>query len=121
MEGSAGGIACWVLAEAVRETDPVTSPPPIPRPREEQPANAVDPTSRPAVAAILNALPATRSLISPLVTQILDGLTIGILGKDEFKALAICASDPQPDSAVVRVKTGGGPFPVQMSRERPCV
>src|SRR5690606_8372892 len=90
--------------DARGEMDPVMSPPPVPRPSEEQPARAVDPTSRPAMAAILNALPATRSLISPLVTQVLDVPTLGILGKDEFKAFAICASRPAADSAVVRVK-----------------
>ena len=31
-------------------------------------------------------------------------LTIGILGKDEFKPIAICAIHNGPDSDVIRVK-----------------
>jgi len=58
------------------------------------------------MAAIFSALPATRLLISPLVTQYSMDLTIGILGKDEFKPLAICVIHRCPDSDVIRVKGG---------------
>jgi hypothetical protein len=34
-------------------------------------------------------------------------LTIGILGKDEFKPIAICADSAGPDSDVIRVKGAG--------------
>src|SRR5688572_18517391 len=88
--------------------EPVTSPPPNPRPREEQPASAVDPTSRPVMAAIFSARPATRLLISPLVTQYSMDLIVGILGKDEFKLVAICADSAGQDSDVIRVKAVAG-------------
>ena len=59
------------------------------------------------MAAIFSALPATRLLISPLVTQYSMDMMIGILGKDEFKPIAICANDAGGDSGVVRVKGAG--------------
>jgi hypothetical protein len=69
--------------------EPVTSPPPIPS--VEQPASAADPTISPANAAILIAWPATRILIRRTQHSYSMGSTLGILGKDEFKAIAICS------------------------------